>query len=251
MSKEWQIHWKDYYKILQVDCSAEPEVIKGAYERLAKKYHPDVNKTISANERMKEINEAYETLSDHSERVEYHKAWRQKRASPPPYKENLNPPKPVAEPNHFEISDVPGERRIVSFIVRNAGGPCKRYKISNPNSWLKVINCVSISKPGSLPLKVSLLITASELDKYYKEYIRVKLDDEETLVPVELKIISISEPVKPKEYNSPRPNSTSYSTSRPQRGTSKSKNDNSAAWGCFILIIIVIVIAICANNWFC
>lgn len=62
---------KDYYKILQVDPAAEPEVIKAAYQRLAKKYHPDRNKNSNANRRMQEINDAYDVLGDPAKRHEY------------------------------------------------------------------------------------------------------------------------------------------------------------------------------------
>jgi len=62
---------KDYYKILQVDPSAEAEVIAAAYKRLALKYHPDTNKDRNATLRMQEINEAYEVLHDPIKRAEY------------------------------------------------------------------------------------------------------------------------------------------------------------------------------------
>jgi len=61
----------DYYKILQVDPFAEPEVIKGAYQRLAKKYHPDMYKEADATRRMQLLNEAYAVLSDPIERQRY------------------------------------------------------------------------------------------------------------------------------------------------------------------------------------
>lgn len=61
----------DYYKILQVDATAEPEVIEGAYRRLVKKYHPDVYKAPDADRRMQSINEAYEVLSDSAKRAQY------------------------------------------------------------------------------------------------------------------------------------------------------------------------------------
>jgi len=61
----------DYYKILQVDPSAEPEAIEAAYRRLARKYHTDVNKSADAVSRMKRINAAYETLHDPSKRAKY------------------------------------------------------------------------------------------------------------------------------------------------------------------------------------
>lgn len=62
---------EDYYRILQVHFLAEPEVIESAYKRLAKKYHPDVNKAAGADSRMKKINEAYETLRNPEKRSAY------------------------------------------------------------------------------------------------------------------------------------------------------------------------------------
>ncbi|MGB8643599.1 MAG: DnaJ domain-containing protein [Anaerolineae bacterium] len=61
----------DYYSILQVAPNAEQEIIEAAYRRLAWKYHPDVNKSPDASERMKAINEAYEILSDSAKRTIY------------------------------------------------------------------------------------------------------------------------------------------------------------------------------------
>jgi molecular chaperone DnaJ len=62
---------KDYYKILGVEKGASKEDIKRAYKKLAKKYHPDLNKESDATERFKEINEAAEVLADDSKRSQY------------------------------------------------------------------------------------------------------------------------------------------------------------------------------------
>jgi len=67
--------FEDYYEILQVSPSAEPEVIEGAYKKLANKYHPDVDKSPSATERMKKINVAHDILSNPDKRREYDKEW--------------------------------------------------------------------------------------------------------------------------------------------------------------------------------
>lgn len=65
------MEYKDYYKILGVDKKATQAQIKSAYRKLAKKYHPDVDKTKAASDKFKEINEAYEVLSDKEKRDRY------------------------------------------------------------------------------------------------------------------------------------------------------------------------------------
>ncbi len=66
---------KDYYKALGVSKTAKPAEIKAAYRKLARKYHPDANKgEASAEERFKEISEAYSVLSDEKRRKEYDEA---------------------------------------------------------------------------------------------------------------------------------------------------------------------------------
>jgi curved DNA-binding protein len=66
------MEYKDYYKVLGVDRNADQETIKRAFRKLARQYHPDVNKgDKKAEEKFKEINEAYEVLSDPEKRKLY------------------------------------------------------------------------------------------------------------------------------------------------------------------------------------
>ncbi|MDD7771722.1 MAG: molecular chaperone DnaJ [Firmicutes bacterium] len=62
---------RDYYEVLGVEKNAAEDQIKKAYRKLAAKYHPDVNHEADAEERFKEINEAYEVLSDPDKRARY------------------------------------------------------------------------------------------------------------------------------------------------------------------------------------
>lgn len=62
---------KDYYSVLGVDKNASEDEIKSAYRRLAKKYHPDINKTPEAVEKFKDINEAYSVLGDPKKKANY------------------------------------------------------------------------------------------------------------------------------------------------------------------------------------
>jgi len=62
---------RDYYEILGVSRDADKDALKRAYRRLARQYHPDVNKAQGAEERFKEINRAYEVLSEPELRTRY------------------------------------------------------------------------------------------------------------------------------------------------------------------------------------
>ena len=63
---------RDYYEVLGVNKNADAATIKKAYRKLAKKYHPDSNEgNASAAEHFKEVNEAYDVLSDKNKKAEY------------------------------------------------------------------------------------------------------------------------------------------------------------------------------------
>lgn len=74
------MEYKDYYKIMGVSKDASAKDIKMAYRRLARKYHPDISKEVNAEEKFKEVGEAYDVLKDPEKRKvydQYGKDWEQ------------------------------------------------------------------------------------------------------------------------------------------------------------------------------
>jgi curved DNA-binding protein len=65
------MEFRDYYKTLGVERTADEKTIREAFRKLARKYHPDVNKAKGAEDRFKEINEAYQVLGDAEKRARY------------------------------------------------------------------------------------------------------------------------------------------------------------------------------------
>lgn len=113
--------YKDYYATLGVGKKASADEIQKAYRKLARKYHPDINKSAKAEVRFKEINEAYEVLKDADKRARYDQfgsAWKQaeRTGAPPPGFEEIFSRFGVGGPGGF------GGGRPVEFDLGGDGG---------------------------------------------------------------------------------------------------------------------------------
>ncbi|HEY7496133.1 MAG TPA: J domain-containing protein [Candidatus Tectomicrobia bacterium] len=133
------MEFKDYYAVLGVGKEATQAEIQRAYRKLARQYHPDVNKAKGAEEKFKELGEAYEVLKDPEKRARYDRygvAWKaaqQGGGTPPPGYEDV----------WFDLGGVPddfGFSGFSSFFEQLFGtgsqqGPRRRRPGASPPGW--------------------------------------------------------------------------------------------------------------------
>jgi len=114
--------YKDYYQILGVERGASAEAIKKAYRRLARKYHPDVSKEAGAEDKFKEIGEAYETLKDAEKRAAYdrlgHYQSGQEFRPPPDWEQQFH--------THFSGADTDFEELDLADLFAGLAGDLRR-----------------------------------------------------------------------------------------------------------------------------
>lgn len=178
-------NFEDYYEILQVHQLATPEIITAAYRKLAQIHRNafDSNPDPIATEKMKKINVAYAILIDPQKRKKYDADWIQMMGSLTGDK--TSKPNPIIDPPGIIFKNIkPGETKKTSFLIINTGGSYSKINISNPDSWLKILDWHSISKTDELPLKVNVMAQADKSGKKRSENIYVALDNIQTHITV-------------------------------------------------------------------
>lgn len=168
------------YKTLFVSESAAAEEIRKAYFILAKKFHDDLNRSASPEERafcenaLKEINGAYEVLAKPDRRAAYDRSRRQPQSGPKPTgnsvpdpKPNPNPkrgyqpppnrPEPVATPGLLDFGVLrPGDTRGMSFFLANEGDLARTCRLSvGRHLWIQVPPEVD-KLPARIPVEVHI-----------------------------------------------------------------------------------------------
>lgn len=121
------MEYKDYYKILGVDRKADNDAIKQSYRRLARKYHPDVSKEPNAEEKFKDLQEAYEVLKDAEKRAAYDALgsnWQsgQEFRPPPGWESDPRYQHAYSSSGQFSEEDLSGFSDFFSNIFGGGGG---------------------------------------------------------------------------------------------------------------------------------
>lgn len=126
------MQYKDYYEILGLKREASEAEIKSAYRKLARKLHPDVNKTKEAEQKFKDLNEAYEVLSDKEKRKRYDSLGANWQGgsdfTPPPGYEHFNFHQAGGGAQSFGFEDLGGFSDFFSSLFGDmAGGAGKTH----------------------------------------------------------------------------------------------------------------------------
>ena len=134
--------YKDYYAVLGLARGASDDDIKKAYRRLARKYHPDVSKEAGAEEKFKEVAEAYQTLKDPEKRAAYdqlgsHQAG-QDFQPPPNWREQWQPAEEGFSAENLDLSDL--------FERFRAGQASGRARMSMPGQDYEIAVPITIDE---------------------------------------------------------------------------------------------------------
>lgn len=133
------MQYKDYYEILGLKREATAAEVKAAYRKLARKFHPDVNKTKEAEQKFKDLNEAYEVLSDKEKRSRYDSLGANWQGgsdfTPPPGYEHFNFHQAGGGGQSFGFEDLGGFSDFFSSLFGDLGGGARKTHSQRGNAY--------------------------------------------------------------------------------------------------------------------
>jgi len=187
---------KDHYEILGIQRNASPQDIKDAWIYWVNILHDDRMSKMperirtKALEDLKKVNDAYSVLSDSRKRAEYDRSWGVSvSATVSGYEQTRTERKPKVEIYPaiiFLDSMKPRAKQKGTFFIRNVGGDYSKVLISNPEKWIKVIRTESLYPGKKLPMRVDIEAIPPERGKTVGSEIRVRVDEAEASVRIEL-----------------------------------------------------------------
>ena len=192
--EQYEIHWKDYYKLLEVTPDADRQTIQRAWHRLSRFYHPDVAGPSGDLDLIKRINEAYDVLSDPQRRSTYDQIYRVRelrrgstrvpstRTAPKvgavitQTAKRTSRPAPSFTPRVMDLGAIrDDEHHRINFTAENLGGAATWIRLDYfpKEPWLSVDTQVE-----SLPCDVYVTVDPRSLepDKTHSAQIRLTLD---------------------------------------------------------------------------
>lgn len=223
--EQYDIRWKDYYQLLGVQPDADQETIKRIYRRLIQLYHPDVAGASVDQDRIRELNEADEVLSDPERRARYDQFYRTQKVKTEPsqdtsaYEESEDwdaaddwestadsPPIPTLSPDQVDLGVLrSNETRSLTFSPDNLGGPATQWKLTHhPNEpWLSVT-----TQSETFPSPITLRINPSLLQpgRRYTAEVIFALDGATTSALIKFHVAGIDSSYEPyEEYEIEKP----------------------------------------------
>jgi Tol biopolymer transport system component len=191
---------RDYYEILGVPLDASTEQIKRIYRKLALIYHPDTTELdkAHANEKLKELNEAYEVLSDPAKRARYDQRQEQEAAR----RARPVPPRPELSSARLDFGSLhQGETQTRSLQVNNSGGPIREinFTYSEEGAWFKIAGIEQFSETEPCPLKVEVTADTRSLadGREHQGWIQVSFDGVTARLHLVVRVIAAPETAAP------------------------------------------------------
>lgn len=174
------MEYKDYYEILGLKRDATDAEIKSAYRKLARKFHPDVNKTKEAESKFKDINEAYEVLGDKQKRQRYDSLgsnWQGgQNYTPPPGFENFSQ---GYQSFNFNGQDLGGFSDFFSSLFGDMMGQGMNFKSFDFGGQQNTRTRQRHQEPPSENLDVTKTLNITAKDLFDKKPITVKYNNME------------------------------------------------------------------------